>query len=56
MDYKDTMHYKKLTARSKSAHSPDEMLRNNANNQPEYIFFVTSDLNLEYFLSSLVGF
>ena len=56
MDYKETVHYKKLTARSRAAHSPDEMLRNNANNQPDYIFFVTSDITLEYFLSSLLGY
>lgn len=56
MDYHDTVHYKKLTARGSNQHSADERLRNNANNQPDYIFFVTNDMTLEYFLSALVGY
>ena len=56
MDYKKTMHYRRLTARNVNHNHPDEMLRNNAGTQPHYIFFVTSDLTLEYFLSSLIGY
>lgn len=50
------MHYKRLTAGNVNRGNPDELLRNNADSSPEYIFFVTNDLSLEYFLVSLIGY
>lgn len=55
MEYKETVHYKKLTKRSRHQVG-DEALRNNANNQPDYIFFATNDMTLEYFLAALIGY
>jgi hypothetical protein len=57
MDYKQSKHYLKHTEYERTGKnlSPDEMLRNNANNQPDYIFFAAGDQNLQYFVQALMG-
>jgi len=53
MAYEDT-HFYRLNAAGKGA-SLDEQKKNNADDKPNYYFYVTSDLNMRLFLSGLMG-
>lgn len=55
--YKESLHYKLLTERYRKHDRlmAEEMNANNANHMPDYIFYATTDINLQMFMSALAG-
>lgn len=55
MSYKKTFFYKNNGPKEGETQHLDEMIRNNADENPNFFFLVTEELNMRLFISGIIG-
>lgn len=55
MSYTHSFFYKSNSDHNKLGASLDEQLRNNADSNPDFYFYVTDEINMRLLLSGIIG-